>query len=561
MREIHHSQPDATSFRPEQARGEWAIALLLFVLSALYLWPFHDVTILFVDEGIVLQGAERILRGQVPYRDFFSFYTPGTYYWLAARLRLFGDTFLVARAMLLLYGGLFSARIYFLARRVCERGTAILTTYLFLVIGLPNKFIVAHNWDSSVLACLALYCGVRLVEGGKWGWALATGTLAALTCLFEQSKGAGLVLGLGLGLFVVGSCSREGREVFRRRNLAALAAGFVWPWALTVSYFGMQHCLTQMVADWFWPVFHYAGANRLPYGYVNIPHANWEDLFGSASWGGRLAFVFLTAPCFILPALPFVAAALLIHAGRRLWKTKSGGSAAHYVVLVSAVALGLTLSVVVTGRTDYDHFVYISPPLLLILGLVLGGQLVRSNLLDRVRPLLATFFLIVFTALGMLFYLREPLGAHDRLETRRGPVRTPARDEVIPYLQAHTTTSQMILIYPYQPIYYYLTATHSPTQFDYLQIGMHSPEQFARAVADVAADPPTMVIWNLSFNTQTIIDGWPATPLGAMAKDPLRDYIVAHYCPCTTLGSIGFRHLAMVRRDLPCEAGAAGRSP
>jgi hypothetical protein len=40
------------------------------------------------DEGIILQGAERILRGQVPYRDFFSFFTPGSYYLLALLFKI-----------------------------------------------------------------------------------------------------------------------------------------------------------------------------------------------------------------------------------------------------------------------------------------------------------------------------------------------------------------------------------------------------------------------------------------------------------------------------------------
>jgi hypothetical protein len=192
---------------------------------------------------------------------------------------------------------------------------------------------------------------------------------------------------------------------------------------------------------------------------------------------------------------------------------------------------------------------------------VLGGQMVRSDLLDRVRPLLVAFFLIVFTAFGMILYLREPLGAHHRLQTRRGPVRTPARDEVTPYLLAHTTPGQTIFVYPYQPIFYYLTDTHSPTQFDYLQVGMHSPEQFAQALADLAAAPLAMVVWNLGFNTETIINGWPATPLEAMAKDPIRDFIVAHYRPCTTLHAAGFRYVVLARRDLACDPGGRSGHP
>ena len=65
---------------PEKSWSEWGIALLLFVATCLYLHIFCSF-IFFggQDEGIIFQGADRILKGQVLYRDFFTFYTPGSY--------------------------------------------------------------------------------------------------------------------------------------------------------------------------------------------------------------------------------------------------------------------------------------------------------------------------------------------------------------------------------------------------------------------------------------------------------------------------------------------------
>ena len=64
------------------------LALLVFLASFLYLYLFRDYTAMDPDEGIILQGGERILRGQVPYRDFFSFFTPGSYYLLALLFKI-----------------------------------------------------------------------------------------------------------------------------------------------------------------------------------------------------------------------------------------------------------------------------------------------------------------------------------------------------------------------------------------------------------------------------------------------------------------------------------------
>lgn len=60
---------------PERSRTERYLALALFAFSFFYLCLFRHFTTMEPDEGVVLQGAQRILAGQVPYRDFFSFYT------------------------------------------------------------------------------------------------------------------------------------------------------------------------------------------------------------------------------------------------------------------------------------------------------------------------------------------------------------------------------------------------------------------------------------------------------------------------------------------------------
>src|SRR5579872_415727 len=171
---------------PERISADQKITLLLFAFSVAYLWIFRRYTFMEPDEGIVLQGAQRILRGQVLYRDFFSFFTPGSYYLLALLFRIFGNSFAVARIALVFFGGIYSAVTYLLARRVCSRGASIIVAVLVAITSLPYRFEVLHNWDSTLWACLAVYCAVRWLESQHWVWAFGTGSFASLTFLFEQ---------------------------------------------------------------------------------------------------------------------------------------------------------------------------------------------------------------------------------------------------------------------------------------------------------------------------------------------------------------------------------------
>src|SRR5919109_2828428 len=77
---------------PDHFPRDRQIALFIFLSSLGYLLLFRRYTSIEPDEGIVLQGAQRLLRGQVLYRDFFSYFTPGSYYWLAFLFKIFGSS-------------------------------------------------------------------------------------------------------------------------------------------------------------------------------------------------------------------------------------------------------------------------------------------------------------------------------------------------------------------------------------------------------------------------------------------------------------------------------------
>ena len=51
----------------------------------------------YFDEGYILEGARRIVMGELPYRDFHFIYTPGTIYFLSLFLRLGGQYIIVER--------------------------------------------------------------------------------------------------------------------------------------------------------------------------------------------------------------------------------------------------------------------------------------------------------------------------------------------------------------------------------------------------------------------------------------------------------------------------------
>ncbi|PYX44965.1 MAG: hypothetical protein DMG79_20185, partial [Acidobacteria bacterium] len=319
--------------------------LVIFLLSFFYLCIFRRYSWVDPDEGIILQGAQRILDGQVLYRDFFSFFTPGSYYFFALIFKTFGDSYLVAHTALAFIGAAFSPLTYLLARRVSSRQASLLVTFLMTVTALPWRFVVIHNWDSTLWACLALYAAVRLLESPSVAWAFAAATFTSLTALFEQSKGAGLLLGLGAGFLIIIFGSPE-LKIFTRDRLIAIVVGLTWPFLITLVYFATHHGLTTMLAGWFWPLQHYSLANRVPYAYDNMTGVARHRIFDSASPGMRLFGMLIFSARTWIPYLPLLAVALLVRLTLRRWSRISIGPEWAYYVLVSATIAGLLLSIV-----------------------------------------------------------------------------------------------------------------------------------------------------------------------------------------------------------------------
>src|SRR2546423_11984349 len=121
--------------RPESSVIDWILACAVALFAIAWVWPFFRYCSFGSDEGIVLQGSARILRGEIPYRDFFSFYTPGSYYLVALLFKVFGDSLVVARVSLAVAGAVCSVITYVLARRGLSLRNALFFAGPVSVIG------------------------------------------------------------------------------------------------------------------------------------------------------------------------------------------------------------------------------------------------------------------------------------------------------------------------------------------------------------------------------------------------------------------------------------------
>jgi hypothetical protein len=508
---------------PEQRNSELLIASAVFFCVCLYLWPLRDFVAFNADEGIVLADADRVLRGQVPYRDFFSLYTPGSYLFLALAFKVFGQSLIVARNLLLVYCGIFSSITYLLARRISSRTASLFATAVLAFGCLPFRFLVLHNWDSTLYAMLALYSAARLMETGSRFWASVLGLKAALTCLTEQARGAGLLLGLAIACAVVLPRLR----VKPIRSVYWAAAGFLIPFAATFAYFASHQAVMAMLRSWLWPLRGYYADNHVAYGFVSVGAP--LEFFCNAQGKLQPFVVLFGAPMFLISALPIMVVISIAYWLMRYLRSRD--VTPDLRVLGGCAFLGIWLSTLATSRADLSHMLYITPLFAYLLPSILDINDRWGRSLYALRPLLAALLLISFAGFGLSARMKAA-GPTKHLQTSRGEIRTPYDDQVIPYIQAHLAKGEHLFVHPYQPLYSFLTGTVSASRFD--GILRPTPEASSMVIAEMSRGTIPFVLLERTFAEKAAVV-WPAIPLGALASDPIEDYILRNYHTCKVL--------------------------
>ena len=219
-----------TRVRPRNAFARYGIPLLLFVISfAVQIASLSPDLGNPYDEAIVLFAAQRILNGDIPYRDFWSAYSPGQFHAVAALFKLAFPSIVVARLWDVAIRAGITTLVYLWASKL---GAGFCAFAAWLVVLLMLSGVGFHEFPvfpAMFFALLSASCVLGAVASERPAQLLfIAGVLAGLTTLFRHDMGVYLVVAetIALAWSLAGSPSSVSGFLARRIGmLLPLALG------------------------------------------------------------------------------------------------------------------------------------------------------------------------------------------------------------------------------------------------------------------------------------------------------------------------------------------------
>ena len=314
---------------------------LLALLLAFSVYPGLNL----YDDGIIVVGAEEILRGKVPYRDFWTMYAPGQFYLTALLFRIFGAQFFVA----CLIGVVSKALIVTLSYAAMKRhirakwlpaaGAALLALVL---ARLGNETFPV--FPATAFALLALLCMEPGLLQRRLPLLFSAGLCTALTACFRHDLGLYTVVALSLGtiLVLLTQCGGS-RAIFRSLAVywggilaigAPVAAFFLWKVPPQDLYENLVHI----------PMAIYPGVRRLPW----VGLARVQKMLKDMGATELPFYPFVAGLRTFVVYVPFlIALPSLCVAARKLWRSRKGAEPADaslpFMLLASLLCLLMAL--------------------------------------------------------------------------------------------------------------------------------------------------------------------------------------------------------------------------
>lgn len=516
-------------FRPGLISKNWITLFLnpaLIIFLIVYNPNFNIGNFDSIEEGFWLGWVQRLINGEVLYRDVAVYHTPFMVWGMYLTSLFTGFNIYSERLFLHLLQVLAVIIFFFFSRKVIGNTIfALLATTVFLGIASSltgNKIdFLRNNFEIRLaLPLLSLLVLFIYFQSKKTWQVLLSGILGVVAFLTSIESGLVVLITLFLSLNFF---SDSGFSKLKFRENGVFFAGVLGSLGIFLGYLVFNGALS----GFFDQIFFYSSA--FSSGYFNlamersVPYAFFYfDMFDE----------YLDSVTIFWESTKLIFYGFLIFGIYKFFSGQKFSLENKYVLTTSF--FGFVLTRAALGRSDWYHLVSILSVAVILLFFafyklyfsqkILTAVLIAFLLFVMIRPAVNNYFLsntiFKFETYGRVtadynaYYFDRGSGALLGLDKETKPTL-----ELIEYIQQNSTKEDKIFVYPWSPEIYFYADRKNATKFD-TPLAFFSDKYQNQMVEELKNNPPKFIISNEGMKVGDLTNG--ALPL-------VKEYIDINY--------------------------------
>jgi hypothetical protein len=489
--------PNENVMRAQRTPAGYYVGVLLGSSMYLYSNLFAGLRTPFLlggDQALFWANAQRLLHGELIYRDFLEFTPPGTDLLYLGAFSLLGSRIWIPNLVVLLLGVILCWLCFYIARSIMKPAQAALAAALFMVLDYGKMINGTHHWFSvlAVMGALAV-----LLKARTPARIVIAGTLLGAASFFTQTRGAIAALGVA-GFLIWDRFQTQTKEsdATHLKRLSLLFLPLAAAWLALSGYF--------IAKVGFWQLWYFQVTYVLRY-----VTGQSDPIVGSPEILALLRTLNGSAYLLVYCALPIIYAT-------SLWTCRKGSrnaSPADVKGIVLLTLVGSMMFLEVAQSPNSIRLYCVATP-----GIILFVRLLAVGLTSPARRYAA---IMIWTGLTLLAsyqtwyrHVQHPMV----LDLPAGRVATtPMTGSKLAWLTRHTTPGQFLFEARWVDVYLPL-ALRNPVFTDMLEGGHKSRDEFVdRSIRQLEAQRVQYIIWSPRLES-------PAYPFAKF-----HEFLAAHY--------------------------------
>jgi hypothetical protein len=429
------------------------ILLFIFVLWFLLI-PIRTPFSIY-DEGLVVFNSTRIMKGDIPYKDFWTLYPPGQYFALASIFRLFGTSLLISRIYDTFTRFIIVISVYMIAKKITTRGLSLLVcivTTLLLSSAGTYTYVFFPSLAFGFLAILSL---LKNFDTGQYRWIILTGILIGFSTLFRWDIGLYTYISVVLTIIpfhyicIVQESKNHAKAFFAISKIFVMMSGTILIVTLPCyGYWGFTsgfgNLLEQVVI---FPITKLHSLRELPSPNL-IP-----SIITHSKSISTFIIAFIEFQKWLLFFFPVIVYILVFSYHCFSIVRKHINKKIHIFGTTALAILGILLFTQALNRYDYIHVVPSS-----IIAFLLFIPLVHHFIVKINNLLIKFFFCVLLITLSIVYFslpiLRiksymdnySPLECYSRLDRADCVYISPDQEQAVEFIRLHTLDGETIFV-------------------------------------------------------------------------------------------------------------------